>query len=162
MLNDKLILMKNFKYIKIICFFLLAILSVWLLQACCSQEYIFGDIFRNVKFYDATTGKNLFFGTDKIFNKDSVYIKYQNDSNFYKLTYSEQDSLFSLNFKESTVCYLLFQNGNVDTLSISYMDNKVKHAIGTCYQNVKDISGILYNNQTINSTQVPLILHVKN
>lgn len=145
------------KKIKIILFISLAILF---LQACCTKEYTIGDIQRNFSFIDISTDKDVFFGNDKTWNKDSILIKYNSSGTYNKIfnsLYSKyQDSTIVINFNNNDSCFIKFPNNDIDTFLIKYEEQTRKSFGGPCKMKFNVIKSLAYNNVYVDINHQPI------
>ena len=136
-------------------------ISIILFAACCSQEYIYGNALQSISFMDKTTGNNLLFGANKIYNKDSVFVKYDKDTFYQKIRTSNNstDTFVSIYFNDVATCYIKFSSTDIDTFTVKYEMRKVKHSSGACSQTVYYINSLKYNNIDVPIDESPIKIY---
>jgi hypothetical protein len=143
--------------------YVLVLATLVVLQACCSKEYIIGDIQRSFSFIDVNTNKDLVFGNDKIWKKDSLLIRYSSLNNYSKISnflYSKyQDSAVVINFDNNDTCFIKFPNNDVDTILIMYQEQSTKSAGGTCKMRYNVIESLKYNNVSVDINNEPIKIY---
>ncbi|MDB5228107.1 MAG: hypothetical protein JWN78_2300 [Bacteroidota bacterium] len=135
-----------------------------IIQACCSKEFIVGDISRNICFLDKTSGYNLLFGVNKVYNKDSIFVRYDNDTFYHivSIPYNSTDTFVNVVFNNASTCFIKFSNNDVDTFSIQYEEKTAKTAKGICRLSFNEIVSLKYNNVSLNINEDPIKVYKKN
>lgn len=98
----------------------------------------------------STDQKNLLFGPDKRYSKDSVqfYSIDQADTTWFDFTAYPAgdyglDSIISLNvYRKLDMLYISYSDGDIDTLNLSYNTYKSK-----CCGYITEVTGIRFNNK---------------
>lgn len=132
---------------------IIIIMGLFALNACCSKEELAGNDIGKFIFLD-NTGNNIFFGSSKSLNRDSIFIK--NGKNDYrKLTVhtNDLDSVILINFDYADTSYIKFSNNDIDTFSLTYVEVKGKTAAGNCKLSAKVLNSIKYNGTAL-STEI--------
>lgn len=122
--------------------------SILLFAACCSKENLVDITNQDIVFLDKTSGKNIFFGADSLYNKDSIFISYDNAINFERINtiYESTDSSIQIDFKNLNTCLLKFSNNDIDTFKLTYSDVTEKTSKGQCKLSASVLKTIQFNN----------------
>lgn len=142
---------------------LIILVITTLLNACCSKEDLIDVDFANFIFKDKVSGENLFYGTNNILNKDSIFISYNNANDFQRIVYNNNqiDSTIPIRFKLSTQVFIKFSNNDIDTFLITYKDISKKTSTGQCKLTATIIKSIKFNNDFLNTDNLQKAIIIK-
>ncbi len=132
-----------------------------ILQSCCSKEYIAGTYLHPFAFLDATTGNNLLFGANKIYDVDSISIKCSNATEYKNVTVpaNSVDSVIYLHFNNANTCFIKFSDNDIDTFTMQYVEREGRNQRGICRQSYMDMVSLKYNNVALDVNDNPIKIY---